>query len=143
MKPEEQKIDIKRKRICLCIPVCHVIPAAFLPNLIKIITHNMFKYIIDVKIQETNPVDMSRNTLVESALNNDPDYIMFLDTDNLCAPETVGRFIEIIEEKKADFVTALYFEKLKPYFPVLREYRSGGYWKVEKLELGKLIEIKE
>lgn len=129
-------------RVALCIPCYSYIPSSFLLNIIQTIIENIKKkYVLEVLIQMDFPVDKARNELVESALAKNVDYIWFIDTDNLMSPDTLERMIETIEQTGADIVTALYFEKAKPYYPVLRQYHTDGFWKVENPPLGEVIEV--
>ncbi len=131
----------EKKKICILIPAYGNIPATFLPNFISFVVKNSKKYIIDVTVREHNPVSKSRNELVELAMKMDPDYILFLDTDNLVPTTALDNLIKVMEEKDADLVTALYFQKAKPYLPVIREYKLGGFWNIENPELGTVIAI--
>ncbi len=130
-----------RKRVAILIPAYGNIPSTFLPVFIGFILANSNKYILDITIKEHNPVDKSRNELVEEAMKRNPDYIMFIDSDNLVAKETLDQLIKVMNEKDADLVTALYFQKGKPYLPVIREFKYGGFWNIENPELNKVISI--
>ncbi len=130
-----------KKKICLLIPAYTTIPSTFLINFMKILTANMNKYVVEVVIQQDMPIDKARNSLVESALGKDADYWLWMDTDNILPDNAIDTLIKNMEDSKADLVSALYFEKAKPYYPVIRQYHSGGFWKIENPPLGQVIEI--
>lgn len=131
----------KKTRITLCIPAYGTVTVAWMIQYMRFIMYNMKRYEMKVLIHEHQPVDKSRNELVRMALAQDTDYIMWMDSDNLCPTKVPERLIKTMEETKADFVTALYFMKDAPYYPVIREYHSGGFWKIDNPALGQKFEI--
>lgn len=135
------KNSVEKKKVCLLIPAYTTIPSSFLMNFVKILSANMGKYIIEVVIQQDMPIDKARNMLVEIALSKNADYWLWMDTDNILPDNALDTLIKNMDDKKADLVSAIYFEKSKPYYPVIRQYHSGGFWKIENPPLGQIIEI--
>jgi len=131
----------KKPKICVCVPVYYTIPAHFFINFIDLLCKNMSRYVLECIIQQDIPVDKARNEMIKLALQKNADYILMLDNDNLLPKNGLDRLVEVMEQEKADFVTGIYFEKKKPYYPVLREYHDGGFWKIENPPLGKVIKI--
>ena len=131
----------KKKKVCLLIPAYTTIPSSFLISFMKILTSGMGKYVIEVVIQQDMPIDKARNGLVATALSKNADYWLWLDTDNIMPENALDTLIQNMEDTKADLVSAMYFEKAKPYYPVIRQYHSGGFWKIENPPLGQLIDI--
>lgn len=131
----------KKPKLTICVPAYGAIPPAFFQNFMSVIHHCMKKYNTQFITKEIQPVDKARNELIKLAMQRDPDYILFIDTDNLIAPEGVDYLINTMKEKSADLVSALYFVKGKPYYPVLREYRNGLFWKIEDVNIGEIIKI--
>ena len=129
-------------RIALCIPCYSYIPANFLSTVVQSIIENVQKkFVLDVIIQLDFPLDKARNNLVESALSKNVDYLWFVDTDNLVPVGCLEKMIADMDKERADIVTAIYFEKSKPYYPVIRHWTIDGFWKIEDAPLGQIIEI--
>jgi len=123
------------------IPAYHSVPVLFLMDLLSTIEHNGKKFDYKVMIREDIPVDKARNVLVESALKDNADYIFFQDSDTIITPSTIERLIKVSEKYNADLVSGLYFQKTKPYYPVIRDFKHGGFWKIENPPLGKILNI--
>lgn len=134
-------MDGKRIRIGIAIPAIGSVPVLFFQNFIRIMLTNMGKYTLDVSVNTSIPVDRARNEGVKDLLKNDIDYIFFWDSDNIIPSNVFDRLIHLMKENDADLVSGIYFEKNKPFYPVLRKYHSGGFWKIENPPLGKVIEI--
>lgn len=134
-------MDGKRIRIGVSIPCIGSIPVIFFQNFINVILTNMGKYTLDVDTSTPMPVDRARNESVERLLKQNPDYIFTWDSDNIIPASVFDRLIAVMEDKKASLVSGLYFEKNKPFYPVLREFHSGGFWKIENPKLGEIIPI--
>ena len=140
---EGQKNQIKddRFRVCVCTPMEEFIPSKFLIRLLEFINVNRERYILFISQNTNSPVDKARNELVHYALVNGVDFILFLDADNLFTDTVIDRLLKVMIEEKADLVTGIYFQKGKPYNPLIREYKHGGYFTIENPPLGKIIKI--
>lgn len=75
----------------------------------------------DVKVafQVGSLVYTSRNKLAQMAINEGCDYVLWLDSDMLFAPETLQYMMKECEEKDLDMLSGLYFRRVAPYAPVL------------------------
>lgn len=60
----------------------------------------------------------SRNDLCKTALQNECDFIMWLDSDMVVPPDTIKRLMKDLEDTGADLVSGLYFRRVPPYSPV-------------------------
>ena len=141
--PGEQENEKKddRIRVCVCTPMEEFIPSKFVIRLLEFINRNRERYILFISTNTNSPVDKARNELVHYALSNDADFILFLDADNLFTDTVIDRLFKVMVEEKADLVTSIYFQKGKPYNPLLREYKYGGYFTIENPPLGKIIKV--
>ncbi len=142
---EEKQKQQELIRIALCVPMASYISAIFVKTLLAFINVmiNSYgnKYKLFVIPNMSSPVDKSRNEMIRKALSLDVHLILFLDADNLCIPEFLDKMLKTMIDYKADLVSALYFKKSKPYTPIVRKYKYGGYWEVNDLELNKVIEV--
>lgn len=138
---QELKEQPKRPIIALLVPVYGTITALWLIKFMQFLNSAMTRFVVRVFIHEDQPIDKSRNRLIEMALESDAEYFFCLDSDNIAAEQTIDRLMHTMRKTGADLVTAIYYGKDPPYFPVLRKYRSGGFWKIENPELGKQFEI--
>jgi 2-polyprenyl-3-methyl-5-hydroxy-6-metoxy-1,4-benzoquinol methylase len=101
----------------------------------------MKKYNISVHIRHDQPTDKCRNGLVEEAMAKNPDYLFWIDSDNLVSIGQLDILIKTLESNNADLVSGLYFGKLKPYYPVIREWKYGTFWDIDNVNLGEVIPI--
>lgn len=69
------------------------------------------------------PIDMSRNEVVRSALENKCDWVFFLDTDVICPPDTITRLLA----HNLPIVSGVYYTRAPPLEPaVWREIQPNG-----------------
>lgn len=61
----------------------------------------------------------SRNDLATKALQDEFDYVFWLDSDMVFAPDTLIRMMDTLQKHDLDFLTGLYFRRVNPYSPVL------------------------
>jgi 2-polyprenyl-3-methyl-5-hydroxy-6-metoxy-1,4-benzoquinol methylase len=95
-----------------------------------------------LNIHEDQPVDKSRNYLIQKVMSRDlPDFIFFLDSDNVLSVEDFDKLVKTMEEEDADVVSGLYFSKQRPYLPVVREFKFGGFWNIEVLPKNKVVKV--
>ncbi len=127
--------------IAVCVPLYGVVTANWLIAFMRFIMDSMGKYTIHLYLHEQQPVDQCRETLAAMALEKPCDYVMWLDSDNVMPKGGVERLIKNLEENNADIITALYFGKDAPHFPIIRGWRAGGFYKIENPALGQIIEI--
>lgn len=61
----------------------------------------------------------ARNELAALAIQNEFDYVLWLDSDMVFPPDTLERLMVTMREHDLDIVTGLYFRRVPPYSPVL------------------------
>lgn len=62
----------------------------------------------------------SRNNLAAMAVQNEVDYILWLDSDMVFPPNTLIRMLKVLEEhEEVDILSGLYFRRGHPFTPVL------------------------
>ena len=61
----------------------------------------------------------ARNELALTAVQLDVDYVLWLDSDMVFAPDLLERMLKTMQEKDIDILTGLYFRRVAPYTPVL------------------------
>ena len=62
----------------------------------------------------------SRNQLAALAVQNEVDYILWLDSDMVFPPNTLERMLKVLDEhKEIDVLSGLYFRRGHPFTPVL------------------------
>ena len=71
-----------------------------------------------VAFESGSLVYMSRNHLALKAIENDFDYIFWLDSDMVFPPETLEMLMKDAESGM-DFVSGLYFKRCFPTYPVI------------------------
>lgn len=70
----------------------------------------------------------SRNALAQSALKAESDWILWLDSDMVFAPDLLERMLETAEKERTEFVTGVYFRRVEPYTPVLFDTLENDHW---------------
>lgn len=72
----------------------------------------------------------SRNKLAHQAIASGADYVLWLDSDMVFAPDTLTRLLEHLRNGK-DIISGVYFRRTLPYTPVifkeLTPERDTGY----------------
>ena len=112
-------MDIQKKpKIIILVPIYRNVPEVFFINFIYSIQelYKSSKYDIEVIPASGQPVDKIRNKLVESALKKNPDYILFIDSDQVFLPAMLDCLISLNQ----DVVSALCFQRMKPHDPAIR-----------------------
>lgn len=69
----------------------------------------------------------SRNRLAGYAVEMEADFILWLDSDMVFAPDTLERMIKTLDEHpEIDILSGLYFRRAYPFTPVLFSKLDGG-----------------
>ena len=71
----------------------------------------------------------ARNNLARQALKSDADWVLWLDSDMVFAPDTLQRMLKVCTENDISFLTAVCFRRKPPYTPCLFD-------RLEKVEKG-------
>ncbi len=61
----------------------------------------------------------ARNNLAKQALKSDADWVLWLDSDMVFAPDTLQRMLKVCTENEISFLTAVCFRRKPPYTPCL------------------------
>lgn len=82
----------------------------------------------------------SRNDLGKMAIENDFDYVMWLDSDQVFDPDLLERMVKTLEENDLDFLSGVYYRRMAPYSPVLFKQLNYEDEKASWTEFGKMPE---
>jgi len=129
-------------KLGICVPMYQVIPASFMINFIHRINeiyNNGRNYEVKIYMRQGTVIDRARNLLVKQALEDECDYIMFIDADMLLPSNAIDNMVDM----DLDIVSGLYFQKGKPYLPVARikNKDSQEHNFLEEFEFGKVIKV--
>lgn len=61
----------------------------------------------------------ARNNLARQAIKAEADWVLWLDSDMVFAPDLLQRMLTVCTENKIDFLTGLCFRRKPPYTPCL------------------------
>lgn len=94
-EPEE----IKSKFIICCIPLSwQFIPVAFFESWCKMVSYSAGKYILGMVTANCCYMDKVRDDLVEFAMEHNPDYILWLDADQIYPADTPERLMRHVDD---------------------------------------------
>lgn len=71
----------------------------------------------------------ARNNLARQAIKAEADYVLWLDSDMVFAPDLLQKMLKVSQENDIDFLTAICFRRKPPYTPCLFD-------RLEKVENG-------
>jgi len=128
------------KRIGIAISTFGAQHTAFVRSLLGVIRDALFRgYVLDIVIEETKPLDVSRCVAVKELMENDPDYILFLDSD-MVFPRSL---IHVLAEDKKDLVSGIYATKEQTPKPVLKllNKENGHYETIWSYPRGETFEV--
>lgn len=131
-----------REKVAMCVPAYKDLPVIFVEHLIEQLNENAKYYDLATVIKDVIPIDVARNRCIQAAKIKKADYIWFMDSDNISPPGALKKLMKGMKEYNADMITGMYFEKAKPYFPVIRSYSPDyGFRKIDNPHIGGVIEI--
>lgn len=110
----------------IAVPCMDLVPAQFAQSLA---TLNKEGECV-VAFQMGSLIYTSRNDLAKKAIQLECDYVLWLDSDMVFAPDTFQRLLK--DTDKGDIVSGLYFRRVSPFSPVLfskLEIDNGCTWK--------------
>lgn len=86
-------------KVCICIPAQDMLHTTFFNSCVQMMFYSRNKG-IEITVTQMNGcyLDLLRNQLVQSALKQNPDYILFLDSDMTFPHDTLERLLK--EEKQ-------------------------------------------
>lgn len=102
-------------RTLIAVPCMDSVPAHFAQSLV------MMDKVGEVALamQMGSLVYDSRNALAREAINRGTDYVLWLDSDMVFAPDLLTRLFATAEATGADILTGVYYRRQPPYTPVL------------------------
>lgn len=115
-------------KISICIPVYLNVPDYFFVNFVRRMQELSNKHEFKILSIAGQPTDRMRNKLVVEALKDNPDYIMFIDSDIIFP---VGAIDNLIKMDK-DISSGLYFSKSKPHVPMIMKLNEDGTHSIDK-----------
>lgn len=130
----------ERKKVSILVPMVHTIPADWFVNFIEFVGYNTKSFELEVRSMSWYLADEARNDLIRQTLNQKelPDYVFFLDADNMPKPDTIARLMHA----NKDLISALYFEKKPPYYPVVRNIdESGRLYIPTELPMNEIVPV--
>ena len=112
-------------KVFIAVPSMDTIPALFAQSLA------LLQRDCEVQIgwEVGSLVYHARNNLARQALKTDADYVLWLDSDMVFAPDTLIRMLKVCMDNDIDFLTAVCFRRKPPYTPCLFD-------RLEKVEKG-------
>lgn len=72
----------------------------------------------------------SRNILAQAAVDNDMDYVLWIDSDMAFAPDTFDKLLEDIQKPGVDMVAPIMFCRREPFDPVIYDGVKYGFGEV-------------
>lgn len=102
-------------KVFIAVPSMDSVPAFFAQSLA------LLKRDCDVQIgwEVGSLVYHARNNLARQALKSDADWVLWLDSDMVFAPDTLQRMLKVCKDNDIDFLTAVCFRRKPPYTPCL------------------------
>lgn len=61
----------------------------------------------------------SRDSLATTAIQNDYDYVFWMDSDMQFPKDALTSLLKTLQEEKLDMISGLYYRRMPPYSPVL------------------------
>ena len=100
-------------KILIAVPCMDQVPALFAQSLATLNRVGNCK----IAFQIGSLIYHSRDNLAKKAIEEECDYIFWLDSDMVFQPDTLERLIQSIG--KGDIISGLYFRRVSPFSPVL------------------------
>lgn len=125
------------KTVLIAIPNIGTVSTNFMAQMLGM---NYGKYRISYQFIKANLLYLSRDKFVNSAIKNNYDYILFLDTDQQVPSDLIIRMGAYLD-KGEDIVTALIFTKEKPYNPCIyseSKILENGQISLTRYDLSKI-----
>lgn len=107
-------------KVLIAVPCMDQVPAQFAQALATI--QHVDQTVVAFQIGSL--VYTSRNDLVKVAIQQEADYIFWLDSDMVFGTDTMVRMFEGL--KHGDIVSGLYFRRVAPFSPVIYEKLDIG-----------------
>lgn len=117
-------------KVFIAIPAMESIPVDFANSLaqLKLMGETTINYSVGSLVYD------SRNKLAQDAIDQNADYVLWLDSDMVFDPTLLERLMEDIQDK--DFVSALYYLRKPPFKPVIYKTIRLGIFANEGVTVG-------
>ena len=102
-------------RITIAVPCMDQVPAPFAQSLATLQKVGECK----LAFQMSSLIYTSRNALAQMAIQNESDYILWLDSDMVFDPDQLVRMVDYCKATGEQFLTAIYYRRVPPFTPVL------------------------
>jgi len=137
---ENSNIESKSRKLGICLPMYGAVAPNFFINFLNRL-HELFyngrNYSVKIYMKVATVIDRARNELVEEALKDGCDYILFVDSDIIMPSGAIDKLIDM----NTDIASGLYFAKGKPYLPVARVIKDGKHFFLEDFKYNKVIDV--
>ena len=95
----------------ICVPCMDQVPAQFAQSLACLEKEGQ----VAVAFQISSLIYTARNELGKKAIDMGADYVLWLDSDMMFAPDILKKMMA----RERDFVTGVYYRRVQPFSPVL------------------------
>jgi hypothetical protein len=120
-------------KLAVCIPLTyHMIPSAFFDSFIAMEKPDFSYY-----RTSNGHIDDMRNDLTMSAMADGCSHVIFMDTDQCYAPNTITKLLS----HRLPIVGGLVYRRYPPFDPLLLRGSINGYETVKDWKDGELVEV--
>lgn len=109
--------DHRRVRICIGIPAGDSISTTFFRTILLRMEEWSQTFDIIPIIETSIPIDEARNRIVHASIDNECDYIFFIDSDTLVQK---GQLERLLSHDK-DAITGVSYMRVSPYYALIRK----------------------
>ena len=102
-------------KVLIAIPSMDTVPAQFRQSLAMLQKEGECY----ISFQIGSLVYTSRNRLSETAISLGTDYVLWLDSDMVFAPDLMVSMLKTLKENDLDILTGVYFRRVAPFTPVI------------------------
>lgn len=106
---------MKRTKVAICIPIQDFICGGFFQSFLNLIEYSQSMFDLRIFTSGLKPLDVARNSLVSLALLENPDFILFIDSDHSFNYDLLEKFVDYSKYEEADIVCAEYPMKVPPF----------------------------
>lgn len=109
------------KKVSIAIPVADTVAAVTLQSMLALTAYASSNgiQVADIGVTHRVMVDDARNSLTETFLKSDTEWLLWLDSDMTFPKETLVELFKVAEEKNSKMVTGIYYQRKNCYLPVL------------------------
>ena len=100
-------------KVLIAVPCMDTVPSQFAQSLAVL---NKVENCA-IAFQMGSLIYTSRNNLASMAVQNECDYVLWLDSDMIFPPDVLQKLLE--DREKGDIITGVYYRRVKPFKPVL------------------------